>query len=80
MHGMWESKKSGNNYRKSNNDQKGNKEEKQAYNAEMKKLIRQEIKEMFNAESAKETNDTEQYNLENFRELQLSDSESKQTV
>ena len=78
MRGTWEAYKSGNKNKKSENDQKGKKEEKQVYNAELKKLVRNQLKEMLSTEKSDEESmpEGEHFNLEDFKNIDLSDGKA----
>jgi hypothetical protein len=73
MRGTWEAYKSGNKHAKQTNNGKGKAEEKQAYNAELKDMIRGHIKELLAMENGK---DKEHFTLDDFNQLEISDNSS----
>jgi predicted component of type VI protein secretion system len=76
MRGTWEAYKSGNkNTKRINSDQKNKSEEKTAYNAELKELIRGHVKELLNTEKRSGENDG--FNIKEFNNIQLSDEDGK---
>ena len=76
MRGTWEAYKSGNkNTKRINSDQKNKSEEKTAYNAELKELIRGHVKELLNTEKRSGENDG--FNVEEFNNIQLSDEDGE---
>ena len=88
MRGTWEAHKSGNknvkfaNGNKHNND-KAKGEAKQAFNTDLKDIIRNQLREMLSTESTEQSSEPqteENFNIEDFRDLELSDVEEEHSV
>ena len=86
MHGMWEAKlptgkkpahQGANGKPFGDRKKPPNMQEKQAFNTDLKKLIREQLKEIMNTETEQDSTVNDNFNIDDFQDLQLSEEENE---